>query len=41
MTKNLREKLDGKEMKVFVIFSMLVLLFAAFVSGTPVRFLWG
>ncbi len=41
MTKNLREKLDGKEMKVFVIFSMLVLLFAAFVSGTPGQILVG
>ena len=35
MTENLRTRLAGKEMKVFVIFSMLVLLAAAFATGTP------
>lgn len=35
MTENLREKLKGKELKVFVVFTILVLVGAAFATGTP------
>lgn len=35
MTEKLRTRLAGKEMKVFIIFTMLVLLCAAFTAGTP------
>lgn len=41
MTENLRTKLAGKEMKAFVLFSMLVLVIAAFATGTPKDILEG
>lgn len=37
MTEKLRKKLAGKELRVFIIFTMLVLLGAAFVTGTPME----
>ena len=35
MTENLRTRLAGKELKVFVLFSLLVFLAAAFATATP------
>lgn len=37
MTDNLREKLKGRELKIFVIFTMFVLFGAAFAMGTPLE----
>lgn len=37
MTDNLRSKLKGKELKLFIIFTMFVLLGAAFALGTPLE----
>ena len=41
MTENLRTRLAGKELKVFLFFSLLVFLVAAFATGTPKNILQG